>query len=119
MALAVTFEDVWTDGRRLHAIGKVVASGNYVAGGEVLNIKGAAANSKGQRWMANSHPNIVLIHGMSGFIYEYDLVNRKLKVFTNSAGGVNGALTEHSAAAYVAGVTGDTIRFYAIGKKLV
>jgi hypothetical protein len=117
MALAVTFRDVWTDGRRLHAIGTIVASGNYVSAGDALDIKAAAGNAKGQRWMANSDPDLVIVTGKAGYMYEYDRVAKKLKV--RQEGAAAAPAVELAAAAYPAGVTGDTIDFYAVGKKLV
>jgi hypothetical protein len=119
MALAVAFEDVWSDGRRIHAIGTITPSGNYAAGGEDLNIKGAAANGRGQAWRSPSDPMQVIITGKAGFVYLYDKAARKMLVYCNTAGGANAPLGEHTVAGYVAGVTGDTIRFYAVGKQLV
>jgi hypothetical protein len=81
---------------------RLTASGNYSAGGDALDFSTLGKFSKKQ-------PKAVIVRGMAGFIYLYDLVNKKLLVFCNTAGGVNAALGEHSAAALVAGVTGDTI----------
>lgn len=119
MAVAVSFEDVWSDGRRLYAVGTLAFSGNYAAGGDAVDIKAANPNTKGQRWMANSDPDVVMIQGKAGFVYAYDKATKKVQVFVNTAGGVNTALGEHTAVAYVAGITGDVVRFLAIGKKLV
>jgi len=119
MAIVVTFDDVWTDVKRLHAVGTIVLTGNYAAGGEPIDIKAASASARGHRWFANSDPFFVVVQGIAGFVYAYNLATKKLMVFANSAGGANLALTEHTAVAYVAGILADTIKFYAVGKKLV
>lgn len=117
MAIAVSFRDIWSDGRRIHAIGSVVFSGNYAAGGEVVDVKAAAANAQGQRWMANSQPDIMMLQGKAGYHYEYDRANRKIII--RQSAGAGAVEAELAAAAYPAGVTGDTIDFYCIGKKFV
>jgi hypothetical protein len=44
----------------------------------------------------------------------YEIGTEKVRVWTNTAGGVNGELTEHTAAALAAGLTGAVIYLYAI-----
>jgi len=102
MSLAVTKLNKSANLGTIFGTFSVVASSNYAAGGEVLGLQALFGMRKA--------PLFVVVRGMAGFIYEYDYANDKLLVFTNSAGGANAALTEHTAAAYVAGITGDTIR---------
>src|SRR5262245_54776800 len=85
--------------------GRLVASGNYASGGDPVDFALISPTRK--------QPFTVNIKGKAGFIYAYDLANKKVMVWTNSAGGVNLSLTEHTAVALVAGVTGDTIEFEA------
>lgn len=86
---------------------RITPSGNYATGGDALELKTLAKTSPKQ-------PKLVLVWGIAGFMYAYDLVNKKVFVYVNTAGGVNTALGEHTAIAYVAGVTGDTIYALAI-----
>jgi hypothetical protein len=121
MAVAVSFTDVWTDGRRIHAIGTLVFSGNYAAGGDAIAIKAATATST-RNWKSKDHPIHVIIQGKGGYFYEYDLANRKVKVRQNKnpadAGGADIPFPELAAAAYPAGVINDVVTFYAMGKKV-
>lgn len=79
-------------------------SGNYATNGDPLDF--------GPLGPLTKQPINVDVRGISGFVYAYDLVNKKLKVFCNTAGGANSALGEHTAAALVAGVLADTITAY-------
>jgi len=80
----------------------VVASGSYATGGDTLDFGTLIGYT-------NRQPSSVSISGKAGFVYQYDLANKKMLVYCNTAGGANSALGEHTAAGYVAGVTGDTI----------
>lgn len=109
MALAVTITDHWTDGKRIHVIGSIVASGNYVANGDTLNLASTEIKSA-------SLPEFVMVKGVSGYTYDYvagtTQANGKLKSYSAYA-------TELAAGAYPAGNTGDTIKFYAIFPKFI
>lgn len=117
MAIAVTVSDKWDDGKRLHAVGTLAFSGSYATGGDTLSFAGLVPASRA--------PVLVQVEGMAGFHYEVNLGsainNSKVLVRgqepTNATAGVI-ALTQLAAAAYPAGVTGDTVRFYAIFKLL-
>lgn len=107
MAMAIapnsTFKPFTLRGNNFFAtLCRIAVSGNYAIGGDALDFKALAKTSPKQ-------PKFVLIFGIGGFVYSYDLVNKKVFVYVNTAGGVNTALGEHTAIAYVAGVTGDTI----------
>lgn len=119
MAVAVAFTDVWSDGRRIHAIGTLIFSGNYVNNGDAVDIKGAKGAIDHQKWLSRLDPTYVEINGKAGYFYEYDKVNKKIIVRqgdnTNAAAA---PFIQLAAAAYPAGVTGDTVTFYAIGKKV-
>ncbi len=117
MAIAVTVTDKWDDGKRLHVIGTLAFSGNYATGGDTLSFAGKVYASRAAL--------AVQVQGIAGFVYEVSLgttiANNLVLVRgqepTNATAGVI-ALTQHAAAAYVAGVTGDTVRFHAIFKLL-
>lgn len=112
MAVAITVTKEHDLGSGLFLVrGTLVFSGTYPTGGEAFSLVGTV-HSLGT-------PLFFLAVGKAGFVYEYDKSANKVMVFTNSAGGVNAALTEHSAVAYVAGVTGDTIDFIALYTKLI
>jgi len=94
-------------GRLRAAYGTLVFSGNYTGtGGDTLDL-----TNKGI--LASKPPVYGEIEGQAGFKYEWSpgttLANGKVKVRINDAGGANAPMAEHSAAALVAGVTGDTI----------
>lgn len=118
MAVAVNFTDVWTDGRRIHAIGTLTITGNYAAGGDALDIKGAKGGLDHKFWRSNKDPLWVDARGKAGFVYAYDKATKKLMTFFgDNNNAADGPLVELPAAAYPAGVTGDVIDFYAVGKR--
>lgn len=123
MAIAVTFTDVWSDGRRLNAIGTLTFSGNYAAGGDSIDIKGTAPQAGGLRWFSSKDPSWVEVAGKAGYFFEYDAANKKLKVRQQinpaNAGGADIPLTELAAAAYPGALIGDVVTFFAVGKKLI
>ena len=106
MPLTITSFKRKADGQGILAQGVIVASGTYPTGGDSLDISKAIG-------FTNRRPDLVLITGKAGFIYQYDHVNKTMFVYCNTAGGANAALGEHTNAGYVAGVTGDDIRFLA------
>lgn len=109
MALAVTVIDKYFDGKRGHMVIGVTASGNYATGGDTLNLAGLMPG-------AGTLPTWVELQGINGFIYAYAAgttqQNGKVKVFVEGTVSANAPLIEHTAAAYVAGVTSDTITGY-------
>lgn len=87
-------------------IKRITASGSYVALGDVLSLKTLNVTTK--------KPVMVWVLGEAGTIYTYDILNEKVRIWTNAAGGVNLPLVEHTAAALAAGITGDKIYVVAI-----
>lgn len=98
-------------GRVKVATAPVVFSGTYTASGDTLDISAMAPDGFARI------PFDTKVEGHAGFEYRYDAgttpANGKIRIFTNSTGGTNGAMTEHSAATVVGGVTGDTIKITA------
>lgn len=113
MALTWATTDFWDDGKRLHIVGTLTASGNYATGGDAVDFQAVITDVRGIR----SQPSWVEIRGKAGYVYEYDYTNKKVMA-RQEAAAANPA-DELSAAAYPAGVTGDTIRAYVVVKKFV
>ncbi len=117
MALTFSLVDTWDDGQRIHVGGAVVASGSYATGGDTLDlsqfpvIATTHAPVQGTAWM----------DGLAGYDYVFfpgsALNNGKVKIFQQGASA--GAFPELAAGAYPGAITGDTITFYGIFKKLL
>jgi len=105
MALAITVLKRSGGGRGEEGIFRIVASGSYPTNGD-------AADFAPLIGITSRQPDFVDIVGKAGFEYQYDYVNKKMFVYTNTAGGANAPLGEHTAAGYAAGVSGDTITAY-------
>lgn len=86
----------------------VTPSGNYATGGE------APDNTLESMHPLGKSPDFFKIETANGFIFQYNHSTKKLMLFCNTAGAANGALGEHTAAAYVAGITGVAHKGYAI-----
>lgn len=112
----VTVTDSWYDGKRQHVVGTIAIGASpltYAAGGTVT-----AFNASGVQ--SSLAPSFVLVNGIGGFIYRYvpgtTIANGKLMVFAEGTVATNAPLVEHTVAAVAAGVSGDTISFYAVFK---
>lgn len=105
----------------LHLFFQITASGNYATGGDTLDLTAlfGTAGLPGYSYPTASLPEKVEILSANPtatpqtntFVYQYvpgtTLANGKFQVFTGAAAQTG--LTELSAGAYPAGVTGDTI----------
>jgi hypothetical protein len=107
MALTAAVLKKTSSGGAITALFSIVASGSYATGGDPLDFAPLVGYT-------NRQPSFVDINGKAGFEYKYDLANKKMFVYCNTAGGANAALGEHTAATYAAGVSGDTIVAMAI-----
>jgi hypothetical protein len=117
MALAFTLVDTWDDGRRIHVAGTITASGSYATNGDTLDLSQSPVVAatrppvQGTAWM----------DGLSGYGYVFypgtAMNNGKVKMFQQGASA--GAFPELAAGAYPGAITGDTITFYGIFKKLL
>lgn len=108
MAVTPTITSQDAIGRVVEVRGTLAFSGNYVTGGEVPTFAGVRSSSV--------TPTQLWAEGIAGYKYEWNPANGKILV-RQGAGAINLPLAELSAAAYPAGVTGDTIRFVAEFKK--
>ena len=116
MALAFSLVDTWDDGKRVHVSGTVAASGSYASGGDTLDlsqaplIASASAPVQGTAWL----------DGLSGYDFVFApgsaMNNGKVKIFAQGTSA--GAFPELAAGAYPGAITGDTITFYGIFKKM-
>lgn len=116
MALTFTLVDTWDDGKRVHVAGTVAASGNYSTAGDTLDLSQAPiiastqAPINGTAWM----------DGLAGYDYVFypgaSISTGKVKIFQQGASA--GAFPELAAGAYPSAITGDSITFYGIFKKL-
>jgi len=79
MSLAVTILDHWTDGKRIHIIGAINTSGNYVTSGGV-NLSAVLATHLGIK--SPSLPELVDIKGFLGYIYVYRQTTGNMQIFS-------------------------------------
>lgn len=106
MSLALTVTKQWWDGKKLHVIGTVVASSTYATNGDTISFASLGIES-------SQAPLWVKFNSLNGYAYVYSPASPstqstgKMRVNTTSN-------TELAAGAYPAGVTGDTIGYYAI-----
>lgn len=107
MAMAVTTLKRSGAGRGLEGIFRIVASGTYPTNGDPVDFAPLIG-------ITTRQPDHVSISGKAGFVYQYDYANKKVFVYTNTAGAANAPLGEHTAATYAAGVSGDTITAHAV-----
>ncbi|HTU34270.1 MAG TPA: hypothetical protein VMF66_10750 [Candidatus Acidoferrum sp.] len=116
MALTFTLVDTWDDGKRVHASGTVSASGNYTSGGDTLDLSQFPILASSQTPIQGT----AWLDGLAGYDYVFApgsaQNNGKVKIFQQ--GSSAGAFPELAAGAYPAAITGDTITFYGIFKKL-
>ena len=96
--------------------GTVAASGNYTTGGDTLDLSQFPL-------VASEQPPTVgtgWMDGLAGYDYVFApgaaMNSNKVKVFQQAA--TAGAFPELAAGAYPGAITGDTITFYGIFKKL-
>jgi hypothetical protein len=117
MALTFTLVDTWDDGKRVHVSGSVAASGSYSTGGDTLDlsqvpvIASTQAPIQGTTWL----------DGLAGYDYVFTpgaaLNAGKVKIFQQGASA--GAFPELADGTYPSAITGDSITFYGIFKKLL
>ena len=105
MALAVTVTKRIRMNNAMMVVGTITASGSYVTGGEALALTTLSGFLRS--------PIKVEIEGIAGYKYEWDAANAKMLTRYGGA-AVSNPMAQIPAAAYPAGVTGDTITFTAI-----
>jgi hypothetical protein len=102
MAATATQTRAWQAGSAIRSTGTIVLSGSYTSGGDPLTLPKPGTMKA---------PYFVNVLGKAGYIYQYDFENAKLIVRTGAA--AQAALTELTAGAYIAALTGDVIRYIA------
>lgn len=115
MSIAIAVTDHWDDGKRRHVTGTLVFSGNYVNNGDTLNFSGAVM----EFLRTTQHPVHVEINGIAGYDYKFNRGATPATglVVVRQCAAAGAPLAQIAAAGYPAGVTGDTVRFYAILRK--
>lgn len=112
MAVVVTKTDHWNSQGRMTVLANVVFSGSYATGGELYDFAAV-------QW-GYIQPIWVHIQGKAGYFYEYDFTNKKIivrqQINPAAAGGADVPFSELAAAAYPAGVTGDSVKALTIAK---
>ena len=111
MAIATTIESQWHDGKRIHAIVKLVLSGAYVANGNPVDLSDVAG--------ADGPPDFANVVGKAGYHYEYTkgttIKNGKLLVrYGDYSKSSDGVLVTIAAADYPKALKDDVIQLYAI-----
>jgi hypothetical protein len=114
MALALKVYDHWDDGKRIHLIATITASGSYPAGGDVIPLSDPLIKS-------GSAPVVAIAQGLGGFNYVCTVGGYQstaqprsvLRVFVDTTG------LELGAGAYPAGILTNPISFYAIFFKFI
>jgi hypothetical protein len=116
MALAFSIVDTWDDGKRIHLAGTVASSGNYVTGGDAIDLSQNAVVASSQSPIQGT----AWMDGLSGYDFVFfpgtAMNNGKVKIFQQ--GSSAGAFPELASGAYPGAITSDTITFYGIFKKL-
>ena len=99
MAVTVAVKKRVKPGNTLVALCQLTLSGNYPTGGDSCDLS--------KTGFTNRKPDMAIIQGIAGYIYQWDRANNKLFVRGGAAASV--ALTEFTSGAYSAALTGDTI----------
>lgn len=105
MAMAIARVNRFTDGRAtLTGIFSLTFSGSYTTGGEACDLRPLIG------WVTGRDPYSVYFEqdGSGGYKLSYNHTNRTVQVFIEQTIATNTPLGEHTAAAYGAGITGDT-----------
>jgi signal peptidase I len=100
MAVAVSVKKRVKPGATLVALCQLTLSGNYPTGGDTVDFKSPVGYT-------NRNPDMAIIQGIAGYIYQWDKANAKLLVRGGATAGT--ALAEFTSGAYSAALTGDTI----------
>lgn len=107
--ITVTILGNYTAGPSLHTLGTIAwspSTDTYTSGGNACSFALPGAKTQRTPWRVD-------VWGASGYVYKYvfgsDNTNGKLQIFTGAA--AQSPLTELSAGAIPAGVSGDTIYF--------
>ena len=106
--LALKVVDHWIDGRRLHVVGVLTATGNYPAGGDVIPFNDPLIKTgMAPVWVEAQSIGGNDFVGVPG-VFQSTPPNAKLRVIADVTG------VELVAGAYPASVTGNPIQIYAI-----
>lgn len=100
MAVAISVKKRVKPGNTLVALCQLTLSGNYPTGGDACDLS--------KTGFTNRKPDMAIIQGIAGYIFQWDRANNKL--FVRGSGAADAvALVEFTSGAYSAALTGDTI----------
>ena len=99
MPVTVSVKKRVKPGNTLVALCQLTLSGDYPTGGDACDLS--------KTGFTNRKPDMAIIQGIAGYIYQWDRANNLLFVRGGAAASV--ALTEFTSGAYSAALTGDTI----------
>ena len=100
MTVAVSVKKRVKPGATLVALCQLTLSGNYPTGGDAVDLVAPVGYT-------NRKPDMAIIQGIAGYLYEWDRASDKLLV--RGGAGAAAALAEFTSGAYSAALTGDTI----------
>ena len=103
MALVGTLVSRTKKGRQVEAVVDVAISGNYATDGDVIDFEPVVG-------YVSRQPTQVSLGHKAGFVLTYDIPNKKMLVYVATTTGTNTPLQQHTAVAYVAGLTGTSVR---------
>lgn len=111
--MAPTITDQWSDGKRLTVVGTIVVTGNYPgAAGDPLSFVNTPIQHQ-QPWI-----NLTITGRAAFFMYTYirGTTRDNGTVRVAGVGATAAGLTEHTVAAYAAGILADTLDFFGTAK---
>ena len=110
-ATTVTVVDEWHDSKRENVTGSIsFSAGNYVT-------NGVSVTWTGQEFIKSATaPVFVNFWGIAGYVYVWDASHASIRIFQSAA--ASNPLSELTTAALPGGVTGDTIKFFAVFKMI-
>lgn len=116
MSVAVNVTNVESGQGVVRVFGTLTPSGNYVANGDAVDFTKAT----GLSIPSQSAPISFRVEGAAAYVYKgvKGAINACKFVVQETGAALSGALADLAAAAYPAGITGDTITFEAVFPKL-
>jgi hypothetical protein len=99
MAVTISVKKRVKPGNSMVHLCQLTLSGSYPTGGDTLDLSVTG--------FTNRKPDMAIIQGIAGYIYQWDRANNKL--FVRGGAGAAAALAEFTSGAYSAALTGDTI----------
>ena len=125
MSASLKVADHWVDGKRIHVVGTLTLSGNYVTGGIPLNLVSDQIKSNAAPTYANITGRSSGYYGYNAYIGPYYAVGSYGYKFIPGPNITNGVVMITTGSGEIAPgalpvlITGDSIQFYAVFPKFV